>query len=76
MLAVECEPEEIAKAMVHLGSDRFLSEKMGERSLARVKERFSLSLQAAAISEIYKLFLSAALFVKSVLLLDQACFIF
>ncbi len=72
-LEVECNPEKVAEAVVRLASDRFLSEKMGERSLARVRERFSLNLQAAAISKIYKLFLSVSLFVQSVLPLDQTC---
>jgi glycosyltransferase involved in cell wall biosynthesis len=73
---VECSPEKIAEAIVHLGSDPSLSEKMGERSLKSVRGRFSLNLQAAAISKIYKLFLSAALFVESLSPLDQICFIF
>jgi glycosyltransferase involved in cell wall biosynthesis len=73
---VECNPEKVAGAIVHLASDPLLGEKMGERGLARVRARFSLNLQAAAISKIYKLFLSAALFVESILPLDQACFIF
>jgi len=74
--AVECETEKIAEAIVHLASDPSLSEKMGERGLARVRERFSLNLQAAAIAKIYKHFLSAALFVQSVLPLNQAWSIF
>lgn len=75
-IEVECDAEKIAEAVAHLASDPSLSEKMGERGLARARERFSLNLQAAAISKIYKLFLSAALFVESILPLDQACFIF
>jgi glycosyltransferase involved in cell wall biosynthesis len=71
-IEVERDAEKIAEAIVHLVSDPFLSEKMGETSLARVKERFSLTLQAAAISKIYKLFLSVSLFVQSVLPPDQA----
>jgi glycosyltransferase involved in cell wall biosynthesis len=72
----ECNAEKVAEGIVHLGSDPSLAEKMGERSLARVREGFSLNLQGAAISKIYKSFLSAALFVESILPLDQACFIF
>jgi glycosyltransferase involved in cell wall biosynthesis len=74
-IEVECDAEKIAEAIVHLVSAPFLPEKMGETSLARVKERFSLTLQAPAISKIYKVFLSAALFVELVLPLDQARFI-
>ncbi len=75
-LEVERNPEKVAEAFIHLARDPFLSEKMGKSSLARVRERFSLSLQAAAISKIYKLYLSAALFVESVLPLDQAWSVF
>ena len=75
-LEAECNAEKTAEAIVRLASNSSLSEKMGERSLARVRERFSLNLQAAAISQIYKLFLSIDLFIESVLPLDQICFIF
>jgi glycosyltransferase involved in cell wall biosynthesis len=64
-VAVECKAEKIAEAIVRLASDPCLSEKMGEKSLERVSARFSLNLQAAAISKIYGLFLSSIFCVES-----------
>lgn len=59
-LIVESEPEEIAGAIADLESNRLLSEQMGRLSLARVRETYSLNLQAAAISKIYEQFLSTS----------------
>jgi glycosyltransferase involved in cell wall biosynthesis len=56
-IAVECKAEPIAEAIVRLTRNPCLSEKMGEKSLERVKDRFTLNLQAAAVSKIYGLFL-------------------
>jgi glycosyltransferase involved in cell wall biosynthesis len=74
--AVECETEKIAEVIVRLASEPCLSEKMGEKSLARVRQRFSPNLQAAAISKIYKLFLSAALFCQIAFTAGSSLFYF
>ena len=57
-LIVGSEPEKTARAIARLASNRLLSERMGQLSLARIRERFSLSKQTEAIAKIYRSFLS------------------
>jgi glycosyltransferase involved in cell wall biosynthesis len=70
---VDADLQKVAEALVHLASEPLLSRTMGERSIARVKERFSLDTQAAATSKIYRLFLSISLSVHPLLELHQTC---